>query len=69
MCWFMQHSHSRKRMCMPSRENMFMGLLVCNVTVRSDCTWETVEKPAHVTRELFGADTGGGTKEHPLKEL
>jgi hypothetical protein len=31
--------------------------------------WETVEKPTHVTRELFGADIGGGTKEHPLKGL
>ena len=26
---------------------------------------ETVEKPPHVTRELFGAHIGGGTKEHP----
>jgi hypothetical protein len=31
--------------------------------------YETVEKPAHVTREIFGADIGGGTKEHPLKGL
>jgi hypothetical protein len=30
---------------------------------------ETVEKPAHVTREIFGADTGGGRKEHPVKGL
>jgi hypothetical protein len=30
---------------------------------------ETVEKPTHVTRELFGADIDGGTKEHPLKGL
>ena len=28
-----------------------------------------IEKPAHVTRELFGADIDGGTKEHPLKGL
>ena len=26
-------------------------------------------KPSHVTREIFGADIGGGTKEHPLKGL
>ena len=26
-------------------------------------------KPAHVTREIFGAHIGGGTKEHPLKGL
>jgi hypothetical protein len=31
--------------------------------------YETVEKPTHVTREIFGADIGGETKEHPLKGL
>ena len=31
--------------------------------------YETVEKPAHATRELFGADIGGATKEHPLTGL
>ena len=30
---------------------------------------EAVEKPTHITRELFGVDIGGGTKEHPLKGL
>ena len=30
---------------------------------------ETVEIPTHVTRELFGADIGGATKEHPSKGL
>jgi hypothetical protein len=30
---------------------------------------ETAEKRAHVTRELFRADIGGGTKEHPLMRL
>ena len=31
--------------------------------------WETVEELTHVTRELFGVDIGGATKEHPLKGL
>ena len=40
-----------------------------NNTRPNDGAQETVERLTHVTRELFGVDIGGATKEHPLQGL